>query len=180
VGGQPGPHVPFRGPRRLTRQASGPVKLLLVAVGTRMPAWVDSAFDDFAKRMPRELPLQLVEVKAEPRSTGKTVEAMMAAEAARIEAALPPRCRRLILDERGDDLGTRALARRLEGWQAGGDDVALIVGGPDGLAPELKASAHETLRLSSLTLPHALVRVMLAEALYRAWSVLKNHPYHRE
>ena len=104
----------------------------------------------------------------------------MAAEAARIEAALPPRCRRLILDERGEDLTTRALARRLEHWQAEGDDVALIVGGPDGLDPTLKSTAHETMRLSSLTLPHALVRVMLAEALYRAWSLSKNHPYHRE
>ena len=152
------------------------MKLILVAVGTRMPAWVDTAFDD----MPRELPLQLVEVKAEPRTTGKTVDAMMALEAARIEAALPPRCRRLILDERGEDLSTRALAKRLEHWQDGGDDIAIIIGGPDGLDPALKATAHETMRLSSLTLPHALVRVMLAEAIYRAWSVLKNHPYHRE
>ena len=138
------------------------MKLILVAVGTRMPSWVDSAFDDFAKRMPRELPLQLVEIKAEPRTTGKTVEAMMALEAARIEAALPPRCRRVILDERGEDLTTKALAKRLERWQDGGDDIAIVVGGPDGLDPALKASAHETMRLSSLTLPHALVRVMLA------------------
>ncbi|MBN9698552.1 MAG: 23S rRNA (pseudouridine(1915)-N(3))-methyltransferase RlmH [Zoogloea sp.] len=156
------------------------MKLLLVAVGTRMPAWVDTGFEDFARRMPRELPLQLVEVKAEPRTTGKTVEAMMAAEAARIEAALPARCRRIILDERGEDISSRALARRLENWQSGGDDVAIIIGGPDGLDPALKATAHETMRLSSLTLPHALVRVMLAEAIYRAWSLLKNHPYHRE
>ncbi|MBT9498143.1 MAG: 23S rRNA (pseudouridine(1915)-N(3))-methyltransferase RlmH [Zoogloea sp.] len=156
------------------------MKLLLVAVGTRMPAWVDTGFDDFAKRMPRELPLQLIEVKAEPRTTGKPVEAMMALEAARIEAALPPRCRRLILDERGEDLTTKALAKRMERWQDTGDDVALIVGGPDGLDPALKATAHETMRLSSLTLPHAMVRVMLAEAIYRAWSLSKNHPYHRE
>ena len=156
------------------------MKLLIIAVGHRMPAWVQAGFDEFARRLPRELPLQLVEVKAEPRSGGKTVEAMMAAEASRIEAALPPRCRRVILDERGADLTTMALARRLESWQGEGDDVALIVGGPDGLAPAFKASAHEAVRLSSLTLPHALVRPLLAEALYRAWTVLKNHPYHRE
>lgn len=156
------------------------MKLLLVAVGHRMPDWVSAGYEEFARRMPRDLPLQLIEVKAEPRTTGKTVEAMVAAEAARIEAALPPRCRRVILDERGADLSTRALARRLEHWQGDGRDVALIVGGPDGLAPELKASADETLRLTSLTLPHALVRPLLAEALYRAWSVLQNHPYHRE
>lgn len=156
------------------------MRLLLVAVGTRMPAWVEAGFDEFARRMPRELPLQLVEVKAEARTTGKTVDAMMAAEATRIEAALPARCRRVILDERGTDISTMELARRLEVWQAGGDDVALIVGGPDGLAPQLKSGAHERMRLSSLTLPHALVRPLLAEALYRAWTVLKNHPYHRE
>ena len=145
-----------------------------------MPAWVEAGFDEFARRMPRELPLQLIEVKAEPRTSGKTVDAMMSAEAARIETALPPRCRRVILDERGADLGTLALSRRLEAWQGEGQDVALIVGGPDGLAPALKATADEAIRLSSLTLPHALVRPLLAEALYRAWTVLRNHPYHRE
>lgn len=156
------------------------MKLLIVAVGHRMPAWVEAGFDEFAKRMPRELPLQLVEIKAEPRTSGKTVDAMMNAEAARIEAALPPRCRRVILDERGSDLSSVALARRLEDWQAQGQDVALIVGGPDGLASAFKASADEAIRLSSLTLPHALVRPLLAEALYRAWSINRNHPYHRE
>ncbi|TDN48637.1 23S rRNA (pseudouridine1915-N3)-methyltransferase [Azoarcus indigens] len=164
----------------LPAPAGSKLKLLVVAVGNRMPAWVDAGFEEFARRMPRELPLQLVEVKAEARTTGKTVEAMMAAEASRIEAALPARCRRVILDERGGDLSTRDLARRLEGWQSGGEDVAFIVGGPDGLSPELKRTAAETLRLSSLTLPHALVRPLLAEALYRAWTVLRNHPYHRE
>lgn len=156
------------------------MRLLIVAVGTRMPGWVDAGFDEFARRMPRELPLSLVEVKAEPRTTGKTVDAMMVQEAARIEAALPPRCRRVVLDERGKDLTTLELSRQLAQWQAEGDDVAFLIGGPDGLAPGLKASAHDALRLSSLTLPHALVRPLLAEALYRAWTVLKNHPYHRE
>lgn len=156
------------------------MKLIILAVGTRMPAWVEEAYADFAKRMPRECLLELREIKAEPRTTGKTVEAMMTAEATRIDAALPPRCRRVILDERGSDLTTVELSRRLEAWQADGADVALIVGGPDGLSPALKSSAHERIRLSSLTLPHALVRPLLAEALYRAWTVLKNHPYHRE
>ena len=145
-----------------------------------MPAWVEAGFDEFARRMPRELALQLIEVKAEPRSAGKSVDAMMSAEATRLEAALPPRCHRVILDERGTDLSTLALAQKLEAWQGEGRDVALIVGGPDGLAPAFKASAHESIRLSSLTLPHALVRPLLAEALYRAWTVLRKHPYHRE
>ena len=156
------------------------MRLLIIAVGTRMPRWVDEAFSDFAKRMPRECPIELVELKAEPRSSGKTPEQMMAAEAERIRAALPARCRLVILDERGEDLGTKALAQRLERWQEGGEDVALVIGGPDGLAPPLKQAAAEKLRLSSLTLPHAMVRVLLAEALYRAWSVTRNHPYHRE
>ena len=156
------------------------MRLLLVAVGTRMPAWVTEGFDEFARRMPRELSLGLVEIKAESRTTGKPVDLMLKAEAQRIRAALPARCRRVILDERGRDTTTRALASRLEAWMGGGSDVARLVGGPDGLAPELKQEADESLRLSSLTLPHALVRPLLAEALYRAWSVLANHPYHRD
>ena len=156
------------------------MKLLAVAVGTRLPAWADAAFAEFARRMPRELPLELKEIRAEPRSGGKPVEALLAAEAGRIRAALPARCRLVALDERGADLATPQLAARLRQWMESGDDVALVIGGPDGLAPDLKSAAAETLRLSSLTLPHALARVVLAEALYRAASLLKNHPYHRE
>ena len=156
------------------------MKLFIVAVGTRMPGWVEAGYADFAKRMPPEMPLQLVEVKAEPRTSGKPLPALLSAEAARLRAALPPRCRLVVLDEHGSDVDTRALAGRLEKWQAGGADVALVIGGPDGLDPGLKQQAAESLRLSSLTLPHALVRLLLAEALYRAVSLQKGHPYHRE
>ena len=156
------------------------MKLRVLAVGTRMPSWVDEAWADFANRMPREMPLELLEIKAEPRTTGKPAAALMAAEAGRLRAALPGRCRKVILDERGADLTSQALARRLEGWLGSGDDIAIIIGGPDGLDKDFKQEADETLRLSSLTLPHALVRVLLAEALYRAASLLKGHPYHRE
>lgn len=155
------------------------MKLLLVAVGQRQPAWADEAYLDYAKRFPPELRLELKAVKAEPRS-GKTAEQLMAAEAARIEAALPKGVRRVVLDEHGARLTTVQLAQRLTSWTHDGRDAALIVGGPDGLALPLKASADETLRLSDLTLPHAFVRVLLAEALYRAWTVTINHPYHRE
>jgi 23S rRNA (pseudouridine1915-N3)-methyltransferase len=155
------------------------VKLLLVAVGQRQPAWADEAYQDYAKRFPPDLRLELKAVKAEPRS-GKTAEQLMAAEAARIEAALPKGVRRVVLDEHGSRLTTVQLAQRLTAWTNDGRDAALIVGGPDGLAAPLKASADETLRLSDLTLPHAFVRVLLAEALYRAWTVTINHPYHRE
>jgi 23S rRNA (pseudouridine1915-N3)-methyltransferase len=145
-----------------------------------MPAWVSEAYVEFAKRMPRELPLELIEVKAEPRTEGKPVEVMMAAEAQRLRAALPPRCKRVVLDERGTELTTRSLAERIEKWMAEGDDVAFLVGGPDGLDPAFKAEGAERVRLSGLTLPHAMVRVLLAEALYRSVSVLRGHPYHRE
>jgi 23S rRNA (pseudouridine1915-N3)-methyltransferase len=156
------------------------MRLLVAAVGHRMPAWVDDGFAEYAKRMPREAPLELVAVKAEPRSSGKPVVALMAAEAERLRAALPGKCRRVVLDEHGDDITTEKLAGRMAGWAREGDAVAFVIGGPDGLDPVFKRSAHETLRLSSLTLPHGLVRVILAEALYRAVSLLKGHPYHRE
>lgn len=156
------------------------MKLLIVAVGARMPGWVDEGFAEYAKRMPREMPLTLVEIKPEPRNSGKTPAAMMAAEAGRLRAALPPRARRVVLDERGADLTTRALGARMTAWAAGGDDVALIVGGPDGLDADFRQEADESVRLSSLTLPHGMVRVILAEALYRASSLARGHPYHRE
>lgn len=155
------------------------MRLIVAAVSARPPEWVLAGWADYAKRMPRELPLELLEIRPEPRSTGKTAQAMMALEAARIEAQVPAACRRVVLDERGDAPTTQQLAERLAKWMASGGDVAFIIGGPDGLDPRIRQSAHETLRLSSLTLPHALVRVILAEALYRAASVIKGHPYHR-
>ena len=155
------------------------MKLWLVAVGQRQPAWAETAYAEFAKRFPPEMRLELKAVKAEPRG-GKTAEQLMAAEAARLDAAIPRGARRVVLDEHGTRLTTTQLAQRLTAWQHDGRDVALLIGGPDGLAATLKASADETLRLSDLTLPHAFVRVLLAEALYRAWTVMVNHPYHRE
>ena len=156
------------------------MKLIVAAVSARPPEWVVAGWTEYAKRMPRELPLELLEIKPEPRTTGKTADAMMALEAARIDAQIPAGCRRIVLDERGEAPTTRQLAERLAKWMAGGGDVAFIIGGPDGLDARIKNTAHETMRLSSLTLPHALVRVVLAEALYRATSVLKGHPYHRD
>ena len=156
------------------------MRLLLASVGQRPPAWAQTAYDDFAKRFPPELKLELKAIKAESRSAGKSPGQMMAAEAARLEAACPKSARRVLLDERGSRLTTLQLAERLQFWLGDGRDVVLLVGGPDGLDPALKASADETLRLSDLTLPHAFVRVLLAEALYRAWSLGVGHPYHRE
>jgi 23S rRNA (pseudouridine1915-N3)-methyltransferase len=154
------------------------MRLFLVAVGQRQPAWAETAYEDFAKRFPPEMRLELKAVKAETRGS-KTAEQLMAAEATRLEAALPKGVRRVVLDERGDRLTTLQLSARMKAWMNDGRDVALLVGGPDGLDATLKQSADETLRLSDLTLPHAFVRVWLAEALYRAWTVMVNHPYHR-
>jgi 23S rRNA (pseudouridine1915-N3)-methyltransferase len=155
------------------------MKLLIAAVGQRQPAWADAAYEDFAKRFPPDLRLELKAVKAEPRG-GKSAEQLMAAEARRLEEAIPKGARRVLLDERGTRMTTVDLARRLEFWLGDGRDVAFFIGGPDGLDPALKATADESLRLSDLTLPHAFVRVFLAEALYRAWSLRNGHPYHRE
>jgi 23S rRNA (pseudouridine1915-N3)-methyltransferase len=155
------------------------VRLLIVAVGQRVPDWAQTAWDDYAKRFPHELKVELKAIKTEPRGS-KTVEQLMAAERKRIEEAIPKSTRIVALDERGTSLRTTALAERLTEWQLGGGDVALVIGGPDGLDPEFRKGAHERIRLSDLTLPHAMVRVLLIEQLYRAWSVNANHPYHRE
>ncbi len=143
-----------------------------------MPGWAQTAWDDYAKRFPPEIRVELKAVKTEPRGS-KTLETLYAAERARIEAAIPRGARVVALDERGEAMGTQALARRLTLWQEQGD-VALLIGGPDGLDPALREAAHERIRLSDLTLPHAFARVLLIEQLYRAWSINAKHPYHRE
>ncbi len=159
------------------------MRVAVVAIGQRQPAWADAAWADYAKRFPPEWRFELKALKAEPRDAGRTAAQCMAAEAVRVEAALAALgkgWRRVVLDERGQRQTTLQLAERLAAWQADGRDVALLIGGPDGLDPALKQGADDTLRLSDLTLPHAFVRVLLAEALYRAWSVNAGHPYHRE
>ncbi|MFM7849909.1 MAG: 23S rRNA (pseudouridine(1915)-N(3))-methyltransferase RlmH [Rubrivivax sp.] len=154
------------------------MRLVVAAIGQRQPSWADAAWDDFAKRFPADCRLELKALKAEPRS-GRSAEQCRVAEAQRLEAALPKGARRVMLDERGTRMTTAQLAERLQFWRGDGRDVALLIGGPDGLDPALQTTADETLRLSDLTLPHALARVLLAEALYRAWSVVQGHPYHR-
>ena len=155
------------------------MRLSIVAVGQKVPGWAQEAWDDYAKRFPPELKVELKAVKTEPRAS-KTRETLLAAERQRIEAAIPRGTRVVALDERGTALTTKALAERLTAWQGEGQDVALVIGGPDGLDPEFRRLAHERIRLSDLTLPHAMVRVLLIEQLYRAWSIQTGHPYHRE
>lgn len=155
------------------------MKLAVLAVGHRQPAWVNEGCAEYLKRMPRELPASVTEIKPEARGS-KTREQLLAAEKTRIREALQAGSRIVVLDEKGEDLTTLKLAKRLEAWMQDGRDVALLIGGADGLDEEFKQQADDKLRLSSLTLPHGMARLLLCEQLYRAVSVLKNHPYHRE
>lgn len=155
------------------------MKLGILAVGHKLPDWVAKGCAEYIKRMPRELSLSVVEIKPEARGS-KTREQLLAAEKTRLLAALSGYARIVVLDERGTDLTTLKLAERLQDWMRSGGDTAFIIGGADGIDEELKQRAHESLRLSSLTLPHAMARLVLCEQLYRALSVVRNHPYHRE
>ena len=155
------------------------MRLTIVAVGQKVPDWAQAAYDDYAKRFPPELKVELKAVKTEPRGS-KTLETLLAAERTRIEGAIARGCRIVALDERGTAVTTMALAENLKTWQLSGNDIAIVIGGPDGLDAGFKQAAHQRIRLSDLTLPHAMVRVLLIEQLYRAWSITINHPYHRE
>jgi len=151
----------------------------LLAVGTRMPGWVDQGFADYAARLPREWGLRLAEIPAARRGSGGGAARAVAHEGERMLAAIPSAARAVALDEHGAGWSTRDLAQRLADWMRGGTDVALLVGGADGLAPACLERARERWSLSALTLPHGLVRVIVAEQLYRAWTILNRHPYHR-
>jgi 23S rRNA (pseudouridine1915-N3)-methyltransferase len=159
------------------------MRLLILAVGHKMPAWVSMGFEDYARRMPRDSMLQLVEIRPQPRGAGSgtpaQIDRMLKLEALRLRAAIPAGATCIALDERGRTASTQDLARLLEGWRREGADVVFLIGGADGLEVELKRSAHLMLSLSAMTLPHQLVRVLLAEQLYRAASLLQGHPYHR-
>ena len=154
------------------------MRLQIVAVGHKLPDWAQAACEDYLKRFPPDCRVELKPVRAQVRS-GKPLATLLSAERERIEAALGKGSRVLALDERGASMSTADLARRMLSWQREGGDVAFLIGGADGLDPGLKQAAHERIRLSELTLPHALVRVLLLEQLYRAWSINANHPYHR-
>lgn len=155
------------------------MKLRLVAVGTRMPAWVESAFADYTRRLPPEYGFSLHEIAVTPRGKNADIARLKRDEGEKLLKALPRDARLVTLDERGSQWTTEQLAGRLAAWQQDGRDVTLAIGGPDGHAPEVLGRADERWGLSKLVLPHALVRVVVAEALYRAWSVNTNHPYHR-
>lgn len=155
------------------------MKLVVAAVGTRMPDWVTTAWDDYARRMPADCSLELREIKAEDRRTGKTTTRMMADEAERLTSVVTPGAITVALDERGRDVSTMDFFHSLEQWRETTSQVVFFIGGPDGLDDTLKREATLRWRLSSMTLPHPMVRVILAEQLYRAWAIMTNHPYHR-
>lgn len=155
------------------------MKLRIVALGTRLPAWIDAGYGQYARRMPQGFALELLELKAEPRDRGKTTSQILTAEAARIRAATEGR-HVVALDQSGDAWTTAELAAKLAGWRDRAVHVAWVIGSADGLDASLKRSAGAIMALSALTLPHGLARVLLAEQLYRAASMLSGHPYHRE
>ena len=160
------------------------MKLHILAIGHKPPAWVVAGFEDYVRRMPREARIEVTEIKPAPRSrqvlSAASICRLLAVEKSRFLAVLPPGCVRIALDERGKQLTTAELARKLALWMQGGQDIAFMIGSADGLDQELKAGADLLLGLSAMTLPHAMVRVLLAEQLYRAMSMIQNHPYHRE
>jgi 23S rRNA (pseudouridine1915-N3)-methyltransferase len=157
------------------------MKITIVAVGQRQPAWANAAIADYLSRLPADFKVELKEVKAEPRTAkgNELTERLMAAEAARMRAALPAGNLIVALDEHGRDWTTRQFTESLQRWRDAAEHVSFVIGGPDGLDASLKTDARVLLRLSSMTLPHALARVLLVEQLYRSWSLLANHPYHR-
>ena len=155
------------------------MQLIIAAVGHKMPAWIETGFAEYTKRMPPELRIVLKEIKPVERSGSKTAATAMALERERIEAVLPKGVRIIALDERGKDLTSVGLSQQLLGWLQDGRDTAFLIGGADGLDPELRREADACLSLSPFVMPHGLVRVVVVEQLYRASTVIAGHPYHK-
>ena len=156
------------------------MKIRLIAVGSKMPAWVETAFKTYAQRLPRDCQLELIEIPAAKRTRNQLASKWMEKEGELIQKAIEPSDWVVALDVEGHSWSTQKLAQQITNWQSKGCNVALLVGGPDGLSPECLKRANQRWSLSALTLPHSMVRVVLSEAIYRAWSVTVNHPYHRE
>lgn len=151
----------------------------LIAIGTRMPGWVEQGFQEYAKRMPPESKIKLLEIAAGKRAKNSDIKRLTQLEGEKMLAAIPKGAKVVALDVLGKACSTEALAQELKNWQSSGQDIALLIGGPEGLAPDCLKLAEQKISLSNLTLPHPLVRVVLAEQLYRATTILKGHPYHK-
>lgn len=156
------------------------MRVTILSVGHKMPAWIQDGFNEYARRMPPEIRLDLVELRPEERGAGKNAERAKSVEGERLLAALPEGATLLALDERGKSVTTQGLAVMLSEWMRDASRPVFAIGAADGLAEGVKSRADKLVSLSALTLPHGLVRVVLAEQLYRAWSILARHPYHRE
>ncbi|ORE85216.1 rRNA large subunit methyltransferase [Oceanococcus atlanticus] len=156
------------------------MKLRVLCIGKRMPAWVDAGVEDFLKRFTRQFPLSLDVVDAAPRKAGMSSEQLQEADTQRLIQRLKPNERVVLLDERGVRHDTRGFAARIEQWQLDGPDVALVIGGADGHSKAFRKHASELISLSPMTMPHGLARLMLVEQVYRAWTVISGHPYHRD
>ncbi|SIN99100.1 23S rRNA (pseudouridine(1915)-N(3))-methyltransferase RlmH [Salinivibrio sp. ES.052] len=156
------------------------MKIQLIAVGNKMPKWVEQGFNEYQRRFPKDMPLELIEVPAGKRGKNADIARILQKEGEAMLAAVNRGSRVITLDIPGKAWDTPQLANQLEKWKLDGRDVAILIGGPEGLAPQCKAAAEQSWSLSPLTLPHPLVRVIMAESLYRAWSLTTNHPYHRE
>lgn len=156
------------------------MKINIVAVGHKMPAWVNTGYMEYIKRLPREFSAKLVEIKPEKRTNSRQTQQILSVEGKRVLSAIPTGCRRVVLDEHGAQWTTKQFANVITEWMREGDDAVFVIGGADGLHQDIKASANELLALSRLTMPHGMVRILLAEQLYRAISIINNHPYHRE
>ena len=155
------------------------MNIFLLAVGTKMPDWVTQGYNEYAQRLPAKCALLLKEIPAEKRLKNSNINAITEKESEKIKAAIPNNCRLVALDVKGKSWSTEHLAARMQDWMMGGTDVALVIGGPDGLSQDILSLAQEKWSLSALTFPHPLVRVILAEQIYRAYTVTENHPYHR-
>ncbi|MBY0345255.1 MAG: 23S rRNA (pseudouridine(1915)-N(3))-methyltransferase RlmH [Neisseriaceae bacterium] len=156
------------------------MKITILAVGTKMPTWINLAYTDYQKRLGRDISLQLIEIRPEKRGGGIDAVKGMVAEEARILAAIPPRSQVVILDEHGENWTSMQLAKMLAKWQEASEDICFVIGGADGMTTTVKSRADKKIQLSAMTLPHGMVRVLLAEQLYRAYAILNGHPYHRE
>lgn len=155
------------------------MRVKIIAVGTKMPRWVEEGYGDYAKRLPRDFAVEVVELPLGPRGKNASIQKAISKEGEQMLAAIPPGDRVLALDVKGKPWSTEQLADKLANWRMEGDNYSLLIGGPDGLAPECLARADAKWSLSALTLPHPLVRILVIEQLYRAWTILQNHPYHK-
>lgn len=156
------------------------MKIHLLAVGKKMPEWINTGFSEFSKRLPPELQINLLEITPSIRKKSTPIEKNIKEEGKRIQSAIPTNSKLIILDEKGKSFSSVELSKKMEKWLPQGQDISIIIGGTDGIDDQIKKQANETWSLSAFTYPHALVRVIIAEQLYRAWSILKGHPYHRE